>query len=59
MKIDFDTHKFKPMVTLTESELKTAFTSETEFIKLLHEITRKCYGEYIANLCFPLERSNE
>lgn len=54
MQIEFDKDKIKPVVTLTESELKSAFESEKQFWELLHEITRECYGEYIANICFPL-----
>ena len=54
MQIEFDKSKLKPVVTLNESELKAAFESEKQFQELLHEITRKCYGEYIANICFPL-----
>lgn len=59
MKIEFDEHKFNPIVTLSENEIKSAFESEEQFQLLLHEITRKCYGEFVANICFPLKGGNE
>lgn len=59
MKIEFDEERCKPIVTLNQTELKTAFESEYNLQLLMHEITRKCYGDFIANICFPLNEVKE
>lgn len=59
MNIDFDAVRLKPIVTLEETEIKSAFESEENLRMLLHEITRKCYGDFIANICFPLNEVKE
>lgn len=59
MKVDFDEEKLRYNVTIKQDELKSAFESEDNFQMLLHEITRKCYGDFIANLCFPINEVKE
>ena len=59
MIIEFDEAKMRPIVTLNQSEIKSTFESEENFQMLLHEITRKCYGDFIANLCFPIKEVKE
>ena len=59
MTIEFIEEKLKPIVTLNKKDIETAFKSEYDFQLLLHEITRKCYGDFIANICFPINEVKE
>lgn len=54
MTITFDRRNYQYGVTLTEEELKLAFTSENEFQLLLHNICKSTYGEELANKLFPV-----
>ena len=59
MNVEFNEDHFQHIVTINQMELKSAFESEDHFQMLLHEITRKCYGDFIANLCFPINEVKE
>lgn len=47
MKIEFDEHKFKPIVTLSENEIKSAFESPEQFLNYYY---MKLLANVMANL---------
>lgn len=59
MNVDFNPERWTFEVTINQMEVKNAFESEDNLQMLLHEITRKCYGDFIANLCFPINEVKE
>lgn len=42
-------------VTLTTSDLETAFKSEEDLQTLLHSIVEQSYGKGLADILFPIE----
>lgn len=59
MKIEFDEEKWKPIVTLNQTDITTAFESEYNLQMLLHNITKECYGDYLADILFPINEVKE
>ena len=42
-------------VTLSISDLQSAFQSEQDLQILLHSIVEQTYGSFVADNCFPLD----
>lgn len=42
-------------ITLSISDLETAFQSERDLQTLLHSIVEQTYGRLVADKCFPLD----
>lgn len=57
MKSIFDDRRNEYNVTITKAELEKAFKSEQDLHRFMHEIVANTYGEWMAEACFPLYRS--
>ena len=42
-------------VTLSISDLQSAFQSERDLLILCHSIVEQTYGRFVADKCFPLD----
>lgn len=55
MKVTYNTRKEEYEVTLTTSDLETAFKSEKDFKSLLHSVVEQTYGQALADKLFPIQ----
>lgn len=58
MKVEYKPRTNEYDVTINRDDLLTAFISENEFNKFIHEIATNTVGEQMADMLFPLKKGD-